>query len=107
MEEVKEVRKPLTKTQLENTLAEKTGLDKKEIKSVLLVFEELLGSELNAVGQFTLPGLLRVKKQHKPLKPARLGVPNPFKPGELMDIPEKPAHDVIKVVALKKLKEMV
>ena len=38
---------------------------------------------------------------------ARKGVPNPFKPGELMDIPAKPASTKIKVRALKNLKAMI
>ena len=40
-------------------------------------------------------------------KPARKGVPNPFKPGELMDVAAKPAKTTIKVRALKGLKDMV
>jgi hypothetical protein len=33
-------------------------------------------------------------------------VPNPFKPGELMDVPAKPAYTKIKVRPLKSLKDM-
>ena len=46
-------------------------------------------------------------KQRKPAQPAKKGVPNPFKPGELMDVPAKPAKNVVKVRPLKNLKEMV
>jgi len=34
-------------------------------------------------------------------------VPNPFRPGELMDIPAKPASTKIKVRPLKNLKGMI
>lgn len=57
------------------------------------------------VGEFTLPGLLKIKAVKKPAQPARKGVPNPFKPGETMDIPKKPASTRVKVLPLKKLKE--
>ncbi len=33
--------------------------------------------------------------------------PNPFKPGEMMDVKAKPARNVVKVRPLKSLKEMV
>jgi hypothetical protein len=39
-------------------------------------------------------------------RPAQTGVPNPFKLGELMDRPAKPAYNKVKVRALKLLKEM-
>ena len=39
-------------------------------------------------------------------QPAKKNVPNPFKPGEVRDIPAKPAHNKIKVKALKALKDM-
>ena len=58
-----------------------------------------------AVGEFTLPGLLKIKSVVRPARPARKNVPNPFKPGELMDIPKKPATTRVKVLPLKKLKD--
>jgi hypothetical protein len=33
--------------------------------------------------------------------------PNPFKPGEMMDVKAKPARRVVKVRPLKNLKDMV
>ncbi len=41
-----------------------------------------------------------------PARPAQKGVPNPFKPGELMDSAAKPAYNKVKVRALKLLKDM-
>ena len=56
---------------------------------------------------FTIPGVVKIVKQKVPAKPARKGVPNPFKPGELMDVPAKPATSKVKVRALKNLKDMI
>jgi len=51
--------------------------------------------------------LLKIKTVKKPSRPARKGVPNPFLPGELMDVAAKPASTKIKVLPLKGLKEFV
>ena len=64
-------------------------------------------SARRARSAFTLPGLCKIVVQHKPAQAAKKGVPNPFKPGELMDVAAKPAKNVVKVRALKKLKDMV
>ena len=58
-----------------------------------------------AIGEFTLPGLLKIKSVVRPARPARKNVPNPFKPGELMDVARKPATTRVKVLPLKKLKD--
>ena len=58
-------------------------------------------------GAFTVPGLMKVVKVNKPRRPARKNVPNPFRPGEFMDVAAKPASKVVKVRPLKGLKEMV
>ena len=58
-------------------------------------------------GMFTIPGLVKIEKKKVPARKARKNVPNPFKPGELMDIPAKPATTKIRLRALKGLKEMI
>ena len=99
----------MTKTQLLADLAENTGLAKKDVAAVLdelaIVIERHV--KKNAVGNFTLPGLLKVKTVKKPARKAEKGVPNPFRPGETMDVAAKPASTVVKVLPLKKLKDMV
>jgi hypothetical protein len=57
-------------------------------------------------GTFAIPGLVKIEKKKVPARPAKKGVPNPFKPGELMDVAAKPASTKIKVRALKSLKAM-
>ncbi|MFT7124713.1 MAG: hypothetical protein ACI9YG_000785, partial [Candidatus Azotimanducaceae bacterium] len=52
-------------------------------------------------------GLLKIKTVKKPARKARKGVPNPFRPGEVMDIASKPASTKVKILPLKGLKELV
>ena len=104
-QKISAVSKSMTKNELLSEIAATTGLNKKQVSSVL----DELGIQIerhvkkNAVGTFTLPGLLKISTKKVAARKAQKGVPNPFKPGELMDIP---ATTRIKVTALKKLKEM-
>ena len=98
----------MTRTAIYAELAESTGLSKKQVKAV---FDELGGLierhiSKRGAGMFTLPGLLKIKTVKKPARKAQTGVPNPFKPGELMDVAAKPATTKVKVLPLKKLKDM-
>lgn len=102
------VRTAMTKTQLYAEIAENTGIAKKDVAAV---FDELAVAierhvKKGAVGQFTLPGLLKIKTVKKPARKAQKGVPNPFSPGETMDVAAKPASVQVKSLALKKLKDM-
>lgn len=102
------LKEAMTKTQLLEGLAENTGLSKKDVAAVL---DELGGVierhiKKRAVGTFTLPGLLKIKTVKKPARKAQKGVPNPFRPGETMDVQAKPASIQVKVLPLKKLKDM-
>lgn len=101
------VQEKYTKTEILNTIAENTGLSKKDVSKVLDELAVLIERHIKkrGVGEFTLPGLLKIKTVKKPARPARKNVPNPFKPGEYMDIPRKPASTRVKIVPLKKLKE--
>jgi len=101
--------KPRTKSQIIGSISEKTGLPRKEVAGVFEEMTKLIKTDLSKKGPgiFTVPGLMKIKRIHKPARPARKGVPNPFKPGELMDVPAKPAKSVVKVAPLKALKTMV
>ena len=100
--------KPMTKTALLNTLAENTGLSRKEVASVLVELGGVIDRHIRkrATGSFTLPGLLKIASVKKPARKAQKGVPNPFRPGETMDVAAKPASVRVKVTPLKKLKDM-
>ncbi len=99
--------KPLTKTQILNELSERTGVSKKDISEVLEKIEELIQESLGkkGPGAFTLPGLLKVAIKTRKAQPARVGR-NP-QTGDEIQIPAKKAKKVVKVTALKKLKEFV
>ena len=56
-------------------------------------------------GLFTVPGLMKIRIKRKPATKARKGV-NPFT-GETMMFKAKPARNVVKITALKALKDMV
>ncbi|MCP3902113.1 MAG: DNA-binding protein [Planctomycetes bacterium] len=101
--------KPRTKSQIFGEIAEKTELTRREVASVFDEMHVLMKKDLGrrGPGQFTVPGLMKVVKVHKPRRAARKNVPNPFRPGEFMDIAAKPATNVVKVRPLKALKEMV
>ncbi|HAH48108.1 MULTISPECIES: HU family DNA-binding protein [Gimesia] len=100
--------KPLTKTEILNALAEGSGLTKKEVTAVLDELSALISKNLGkrGPGVFNMPGLLKIQVQRKPATKATTR-PNPFKPGEMMQVAAKPARNVVKVRPLKALKEMV
>jgi len=101
------IQKKFTKTEILNEISQNTSLSKKEVAAVLEELGVLIQRHVKkrAVGEFTLPGLLKIKSVQRPARPARKNVPNPFRPGEMMDIPRKPASTRVKVLPLKKLKE--
>jgi nucleoid DNA-binding protein len=99
-------KKPMTKSEIAATLSERTGLNKAQIAGVFDSLSELVGHQLNeGPGIFTLPGLLKIKVVRKPAVPERTGV-NPFTKQETV-FKAKPARNVIKLQALKPLKQMV
>ena len=101
-------KKPLTKTELLANIAAVTELPKTQVAAVLNALAAEIQTSLGkkGVGAITIPGLLKIEKKLVPARKAAKGVPNPFKPGELMDRPAKPAYNKVKVRALKMLKDM-
>lgn len=100
--------KAATKSEILAAIAEEAGLTKKQVQAVFDSMSGLIQKELTKGPEvFTVPGLIKIKVQHKPAQPARKGVPNPFRPGELMDVAAKPASKKVKATPLKALKDMV
>ncbi|HUX00083.1 MAG: HU family DNA-binding protein [Phycisphaerae bacterium] len=98
--------KPATKSEILSNIAKATQLSRKQVVSVL---EALSGQIKAAVGKkgpgvFALPGLLKIVVVNKPATPQRKGI-NPFTKQEQI-FKAKPARKVIKVRALKALKDM-
>jgi nucleoid DNA-binding protein len=106
---LKGIKKAMSKTQMFTDIADNTGLTRKQVSSVFDELEKVIYRHVQkgAAGDFKLPGLLKIKTVQKPARKARKNVPNPFKPGEFMDVKAKPASTKIKVLPLKKLKDMV
>ncbi len=102
-------KKPMTKSELLNAISDQTDLKRREVSDVLDSLSTQISRSLGrrGAGSFTLPGLIKIEKKKVPARKARKGVPNPFRPGELMDIKAKPATTKVKVRALKNLKDMV
>ena len=101
------VTKRWSKAQIVSAIAESTGLSKKDVGSVLDGLDSAIESHVaqGSVGEFVLPGLLKIKRVEKPARAEREGV-NPFT-GEKITIAAKPASLGIRISALKKLKDMV
>ena len=99
----------MTKSDLLNAISADTELTRRQVSDVLDSLSAQISKSLarRGPGMFTLPGLVKIEKKRVPARKARTGVPNPFRPGELMDIAAKPATTKIKVRALKNLKDMV
>ena len=109
MARAKKQTEAMTKTQMLADIAEDTGLTRAEVSSVFDALESVIERHVRrgAVGYVTVPGLMKIKTLKKPAQKAKKGVPNPFRPGELMDVKAKPASTRVKVLPLKKLKDMV
>ncbi|MBT4012641.1 MAG: DNA-binding protein [Planctomycetaceae bacterium] len=107
MEDILMAKAP-TKTTVLNSIADKSGLNKKDVAAVLDALAASIGETISdGVTPFTIPGLCKVVPQIKPATDARSNVPNPFRPGEFMDVAAKPERKVVKVRPLKGLKDMV
>ncbi len=101
-------KKALTKTELLANIAVATEVPKKQVAAVLEALAAEIQKSLSSkgAGVIMIPGLVKIEKKKVPARKADKGVPNPFKPGELMDRPAKPAYNKVKVRALKLLKDM-
>ena len=99
-------KKPPNKTTILNQIAQDTALSRKQVAAVLESLEGMIAKELKprGAGCFNLPGLLKIKVVKKPAKRAHKGI-NPFT-GEEMTFKAKPANKAIRVLPLKKLKDM-
>jgi nucleoid DNA-binding protein len=101
-------KKPLTKSELMANIAAAADVSKKQVAAMLEALAAEIKKSLGSkgAGAITIPGLVKIEKKKVPARKAQTGVPNPFKPGELMDRPAKPAYNKVKVRALKLLKDM-
>ena len=100
-------KKALNKTEIIATLTESTGLQRQQVANFLEELSALIVRNLgeSGPGVFTLPGMLKVSVSRKAATPEREGLhpitkqPTVFK--------AKPARNVVKIQALKALKDQV
>jgi nucleoid DNA-binding protein len=99
--------KRMSKTEFVTTLAEKSGLDKKQAASALDAISAMVTQQLSkkGPGEVIIPGLIKLNVVEKPATSAHEGI-NPFTK-EPMTYKAKAAHKVIKVRLLKALRDAV
>jgi nucleoid DNA-binding protein len=102
---VKAIAERQNKTQMLQQISDATELSKKQVQSVLDELTNIIEGHVKkkGVGEFVLPGLLKITTVKKPATKARKGI-NPFTGEEVM-FKAKPASTSVKVRPLKKLKE--
>ena len=99
--------KRMNKSQFVSALAEKSGLDKKQVTAALDTLNAMVAQQLGkqGPGEVLIPGLLKLSVVDKPATPKHEGI-NPFTK-ETMTYKAKAARKVIKVRTLKALKDAV
>jgi nucleoid DNA-binding protein len=105
---LKAITSPMVKTDVINTIAEMTGLKQKDVGGVFEAMNELITRHMmkRGSGEFTIPDAgVKMHKIRKGPSKKRNGH-NPYS-GEAMVIPAKKARNVVRVSALKFLKEAV
>lgn len=97
----------LSKSQVLTQISESTELTRKQVAAVFDELESLIERSIGkkGLGEFTVPGLLKITTVKKPARKARKGI-NPFT-GEETVFKAKPASVAVKVRPLKKLKAFV
>ena len=101
------IKAKMTKTAILNEIATNTNLSRAQVSSVMDELESVIERHIRkrSVGEFTLPGLLKIKAAKRPATKKRMGR-NPATGAEIV-IPAKPATTRVRVTALKKLKDMI
>jgi nucleoid DNA-binding protein len=99
--------KRMSKSQFVTTLAEKSGLNRKQATSALDTINTMVAQQLGkrGPGEVLIPGLLKLNVVDKPATRQHEGV-NPFTK-EPMTYKAKAARSIIKVRPLKALKDAI
>ncbi len=101
----KPVKEALTKSALVNLIAEENGVTRDVAKGVLATIENVMTGSIHprGVGEFTLPGLLKITLRKVPARKAGTLIRNPST-GEMVPGAAKPASVRVKIRPLAKLK---
>ena len=101
------VDKPFNKSQIIDVITCRSCVSKKDVGKIMATLFEIIAAHLKkrgGFGEFTLPSIVKFKVVSKPATKARQGI-NPFT-GEKMTFAAKPARNLVKVRALKKIKDI-
>lgn len=102
----KSIKEKQTKTQIITTISEQTGMTRKEVSAVFGGLTDLMKCHMNknGSGEFSIPEVgVKIRRIRKPAVKARKGI-NPFTK-EPAVFKARPARNVVKVNALKALKD--
>ncbi len=99
------MKEALTKSALVNLIAEENGVTRDVAKGVLATIENAMMGSIHprGVGEFTLPGLLKISLRKVPARKAGTLIRNPST-GEMVPGAAKPASVRVKIRPLSKLK---
>jgi nucleoid DNA-binding protein len=102
---VRVIKQTLTKSALINLIAEQNDIPRKTAIGVFNTLESVMQGSVHrrGVGEFTLPGLLKITLRKVPARKAGTLIRNPAT-GEMMKGAAKPASVRVKIRALSKLK---
>jgi nucleoid DNA-binding protein len=95
-----------TKSQIVTAISEETGLSRKDVSGVFASLGNLVQRHMKkkGSGEFSIPEVgVKIRRVRKPATKARKMI-SPFT-GEEITVKAKPAREVVKVNALKSLKE--
>ena len=97
----------LTKSEFVNTIADRSGLSKEQVATVLSALNAVVVEQLSnqGPGEVTIPGLIKLNLAIKPATPARDGI-HPFTKQPTV-FKAKPARRVVKARPIKALKDAV
>jgi nucleoid DNA-binding protein len=101
------VSKPFNKSKIAGAIADTTCVSKKDVNGMLDALFDVVSIHLkkrSGPGEFTLPNIAKFRVINKPATKAREGI-NPFT-GEKMMFAAKPARNIVKIKALKKIKDI-
>jgi nucleoid DNA-binding protein len=102
------IRNKMTKSDVVSSIADETGLTKKDVSAVFATLGDLITRHMkrNGSGEFHIPDTgVKISRIKKPARKSRMGR-NPAT-GESIKIAAKPAHTAVKVTALKALKDTI
>ena len=70
------LKQKMTKSQIVASVADSTGLTKKQVASVMEEMDTLIERSIKkrSIGEFTIPGMMKITTVKKPAKKARKGI---------------------------------